>query len=186
MAKKVNEVLDPTNPIAAAVLPLKSTAQDRAEKHAREVITGVTSEMLINNNNVNAFAPYPRAFNMSRAEYHKKKAKHDLVISLTKRVNPNDYVSDSPRVMCEKSCERFVAEARTFAAAQYDAFVFKLTHKIGATTSAVLDGNHVWSTSFLTVVKADSTREVWKTQTIVNHTKFGMPYLQWPSRKVKA
>lgn len=81
--------------------------------------------------------------------------------------------------------EKFVKEAEEDAAKEYDLFVAKLEEKIGACVSAELAGNHVWSHSILTVTKQDGTGERWKTQMILNVSKYGKVFNQFPTRKVK-
>lgn len=80
---------------------------------------------------------------------------------------------------------RYVKTAREDAAAQYEAFVAKLTVKIGAVETATLAGRGVWSHSILTVTKSDGARENWKTQMILNVSGLGKVFNQWPTRKVK-
>ena len=81
--------------------------------------------------------------------------------------------------------EEYVADARKDAAAQYDSFIAKLNAKIGPATVARLEGNHVWSYSFLFVETASGS-QCWKTQMIINRSKLGKLFNQFPSRKVKA
>jgi len=80
---------------------------------------------------------------------------------------------------------RFIKIAKEDAAIQYDEFVAKLVIKIGKVTDATLFGNHVWSFSILTVTKEDGSIEKWKTQMIVNISKLGKLFNQWPTRKMK-
>lgn len=88
-------------------------------------------------------------------------------------------------VMPEELVEKFIQAAKADAAAQYEAFVAKLQQKIGEVKNATLKGNHVWSYSILTVEKPDGTVEHWKTQMIINVSKLGKMFNQFPTRKVK-
>ena len=89
-----------------------------------------------------------------------------------------------PVKMDREEIARFIKNSKEEAAAQYDAFVAKLIRKIGVVETAELTGNHVWSYSYLNVTKADGTKESWKTQMIVNVSKLGKLFNQWPTRKV--
>jgi hypothetical protein len=81
--------------------------------------------------------------------------------------------------------ERFITRAKEDAAAQYDSYVQKLIGKIGEVTAASLDGDHVWGFSYLTVTLPNGKKEVWKTQMIVNISKLGKLFNQFPTRKMK-
>lgn len=83
-----------------------------------------------------------------------------------------------------EKCKKFVEEARKNAAEQYDLFVEKLNQKIGVAITARLEGNHVWSYSFL-YVTTPTGDQCWKTQQIINQSKYGKLFNQFPSRKVK-
>jgi hypothetical protein len=115
-------------------------------------------------------------------------SKHNLYLSVT-AFDPSQSVrrmSDPhKRIASAAAEERFVAAAIELAATQYVAFVAKLVGKIGAVDSATLAGSHVWGYSILTVTKSDGSSERWQTQQIVNQSKLGTLFNQWPSRKVK-
>jgi len=174
------------NPIEIAVAPLKEDAIVRAAKEARETVERVRKELADANNDMEIAAPWPNYRECSDFMYQKKMQRHYLFSSLIKsheathRPGTPYYVDvDAAKV------ERFIEDAKKDAAAQYDAFVSKLVRKIGATTEASLTGNHVWGYFYLDVTKADGTKETWKTQQIVNVSKLGKFFNQWPSRKLK-
>jgi hypothetical protein len=175
-------------PVGAAVHAVKVQAVDYAEKMARQTVERVTKELAEHGGDMNAYAPYPYGSGYGY-QTDVAKAKHNLVSSLTESDPSKGYQVRSTRntpyfvVICEKDVERFVQRAREEAALQYDAFICKMVAKVGECVSAKLEGSHVWGHSFLTVEKEDGV-EVWKTQQIVNQTKYGNPYYQWPSRKM--
>lgn len=176
------------NHIEAAVLPLKSEAIVRAEKEARAIVEQVAGLLDQAGGDLQICAPYPSAWNMGRNEYLQKLSKYDLFRKLTSQINPNG--GRRPRdpemaKMDSERIERYVEAAKKNAAEQYDLFVAKLNSKIGEVTAAELEGNHVWGYSFLTVTKPDNTKEIWKTQMIVNQSKLGLLFNQFPTRKVK-
>lgn len=61
----------------------------------------------------------------------------------------------------------------------------KLEMKIGEHLTATLEGNHVWGDSFITVEKANGENERWRTHTILNVSKLGLYFNQFPTRKIK-
>ena len=173
-----------TNPVEAAVLPLKNAAIE----HAVEVAYAITERVRF------ALAgrefkrlPYPQSFNMGRNEWAKAKSAYDLESRLIETDGDCRPALGEVQLykMSLKAIDRFLDQVREDAAAQYDAFVAKLVTKVGEVETADLEGNHVWGYSFLKVVKADGTTETWKTQQIVNVSKLGTVFNQWPTRKVK-
>lgn len=176
--------------IEAAVMPLKAEAMDRAEKESREIIARLFAKLADANWKVNDVAPWPHT-QQSRKDYMTQKGKRNFVDSITSEHPENTRFvrydqADYRRAPNLDRVESIVKGAREDAAAQYDSFVGKLSAKIGATVEATLTGSHVWGYSFLKVVKADGTGETWKTQMILNVSKLGKLFNQFPTRKVKA
>jgi hypothetical protein len=173
------------NPIETAVAPLKADAIARAEQEVATLVANVTRALEAANWDRAVAAPYPNA-RQSRASYQQAMTKVRLFASLTRSLaisrmmHEPDYCRIVPELV-----EHFTEQARRDAAFQYEAFVAKLVKKIGDVADASLHGNHVWSYSILTVTLADDSRQTWKTQQIVNVSKLGKLFNQWPTRKLK-
>jgi hypothetical protein len=186
-ARKPKPWLDMENPIVKAVFPAKKDAQDRAERWGKERIAKVLAELAANGWDLNKAAPNPSSFKDSRNEYKAKRAKREHFASLIVYQEKVRYDRDELLVARSEAQEaRFIETVREMAGQQYESFIFKMVAKIGEVETAALEGNHVWGESYLTVTKAGGVSEVWKTQQIVNHSIYGTPYNQWPSRKLKA
>ena len=176
-----------TPPVEAAIAHLKGEAMTRAQIDAIAQIGRIIKIIEEHGWDVEKAAPYPNSNWRSREEYITKRARYNIFRRLTKsknttgcrKMNDPDFVEVSP--INEAT---FVNEAIDRAAIQYDAFVAKLVGKIGDCDTATLSGSHVWGYSILTVTKG-STVERWKTQQIVNVSKLGLLFNQWPSRKMK-
>ena len=80
--------------------------------------------------------------------------------------------------------ELFLKQVALDAAADFDAYVGKLTKKVGDVVSAKVEGA-LWQGSRLTVTKADGSIERWNTQQIINVSVLGKLFNQWPTRKQK-
>lgn len=173
------------NEIEQAVSHLKQEAMKRAERFARDTVMQVHQLLTASNNDLHVAAPYPSGLNMDRAQYRTAVAKYQMFQQLTTwrkgSVGLHDpcYADVDP-----EKVEKYVQAAREDAATQYDAYVAKLIKKIGPVKLARLEGNHVWSYSFLHV-ETKRGMEVWKTQMILNHSKYGKVFNQFPTRKVK-
>lgn len=174
------------NLIEQAVLPLKQDAIDRAERDAKVYIENMVSELKAANWDLRIAAPWPRSSNAGRVEYMTGCAKHRQYSNLTgykeweSRPNlPLIVHRDS------KKCAKFVEDCKAAAAVQYDEFVKKLVGKIGPVNTVMLTGNHVWGYSLLDVTLLTGEQQRWKTQQIVNVSKLGKYFAQWPSRQVK-
>jgi hypothetical protein len=175
------------NPIEAAVSPLRTDAVVRAETDATTLANRLLAELEAAGWDLNTVAPRPTT-DMSRAtykSYQRRRAQFAMVARyagaavLRNRNSPEIYARDDERVA------KFVQQCKEAAAASYDAFVAKLSAKIGDCTSATLSGNHVWGRSTLTVTKPDGATERWHTQQIVNQSVLGLLFNQWPTRKGK-
>lgn len=172
-----------TNPIEAAVAPLKADALTRAEKNAREMVAEYVAALAEMGG---ARYPYPKSFGMGREQYARAMAKYNVMNALTTPLKSTHRLGEP--VLCKidpAKVERFVQQAQEAAGLAYDAFVAKLVAKVGEVESAELTGNHVWGYSVLKVVKVGGVVESWKTQQIVNVSKLGLLFNQWPTRKMK-
>lgn len=174
------------NPIETAVSPLKVEAVARAEKECRAMVQRMTETLEGAGWDLNVVAPYPNSRTMDRKAYLQAKARRNSFHAITRSIKPTLRPGEPYIVeLFPAAVERFVESCKADAAAQYDAFVAKLSRKIGECLDATLSGNHVWGYSVLTVEKADGSVERWQTQQIVNCSSLGKLFNQWPSRKLK-
>jgi hypothetical protein len=171
------------NHIEIAVAPLKADAIARAEVEANKIIAFVREELAKHEHNMDKAAPYPKSYG-SEKEYWVMKGKRELFYRLCDR-RPESHNYNAPNLVdvSDKLVAKFIKDTQDDAALQYDMFVRKLVSKIGACDSAELSGNHVWGYSILDVKKGDK-EEAWKTQQIVNTSKLGKLFNQWPTRKM--
>lgn len=173
------------NPVEQAVAPLKVQAVESAKKYAEDRIEYVRKELEAVGMDSEKFAPYP--FNLNGMAHALALGKYEMVSAITRWVEATHRRGTPCIVKMDAERSRlFVKRAQERAAELYDAFVAKLVAKIGPCESATLEGSHVWGYSFLHIVKADGSRETWKTQQIANYSKYGKYYAQWPSRKLKS
>ncbi len=174
-----------TNLIEAAVAPVKAEAFARAQQDAVALIDRLTAKLEEAGWDLDVAAPYPNSRTDGRNTYLAKKARRSLFEAITRSAQSSRSMRDPCIVVPAPDREaHFVNNAIDLAGQQYDAFVAKLVGKIGEVDSASLAGSHVWGHSVLTVTKGE-TVERWKTQQIVNQSKLGTLFNQWPSRKVK-
>lgn len=171
------------SPIAKAVEPLKAEAMDRAETFAHETIKKVEEILQNSNFDLRIAAPYPKTFTNERTQAI---SKYNLFHTLCKS-REGSHMIDSPVYadINPEAVEKYIKNVREDAAIQYDEFIAKLVEKIGDVTEANLTGNHVWGHSILTVKMPDGFTEKWKTQMIINVSKLGKVFNQWPTRKIK-
>jgi hypothetical protein len=170
--------------IAAAVEPLRADAMDRAGTYAHNMIERAYGELAANEWDLNKVAPNPHSY-MSRRSYMTAKARRSFFQKITKALD-NRWSSTGPYIVeANAECaKRFVDQAREDASFQFDAFVAKLSKKIGECDSAEIESRSVWQHSLLTVRKGEAV-EVWQTQQIVNTSSLGKPFNQWPTRQLK-
>lgn len=181
------------NPIEKAVLPLKKDAIARAKAEAEHVIQQTRDDLVKAGGDINTAAPYPASYGSKALHGIAReiaRMRYNLFHALIKAdpAHRPSYRPDEPSYVLidEDKVQRFIKQRMEWAAADYDAFVIKLVKKIGDTKSAKLHGNHVWGYSTLIVTIPDGELQAWKTQQIVNHSKLGKPFNQWPTRRLKS
>lgn len=177
------------NPIEQAVMPLKDDAIERAQQAAIEEVNTIERELAEHGGDINKAAPYPRSLG-GGLRFYLARAKYNTFHAVCVADPSHGYQSNNGHnsyfvVLDQARVDRFIKSRMADAATQYDAFVQKLVAKIGEVTDAKLIGNHVWSYSTLVVTMPDGTQQAWKTQQIVNYSKHGKPFNQWPSRQMK-
>ena len=174
------------NPIEIALLPLKTEAAKRAEIDSKNVIERISTELLAANNNLDIIAPKANSLRQNRNDYIITNEKRKFYRSLMKARQTSTRINE-PLIcdMDEHACLRFIEESIRNAEFEYDKFVTKMVRKIGDIKTASLFGEHIWGYSILTVTFEDNRQEKWRTQQIVNVSKLGKLFNQWPSRKIK-
>lgn len=186
----IDGLIEPTkemtmNVIEQAVAPLKSKAMDAAEQYARRVIAWYLEKLAAANWDAQVAFPRPRSFKMSRNEYHKAQAQRQVMMLVTESAGYSSRI-DGPemRKQSDAAEARFIEMARIDARLNYDAYVAKLVSKIGEADSAELSGDALWTYSVLKVAKGDKI-ERWKTRQILNVSKLGKVFNQFPTRLMK-
>jgi hypothetical protein len=174
------------NPIAAAIAPLKQGAQDHAEQFARRQCDRMLAKLEEDGWDAQKSYPYPSSRRMDRIAYIFAAEDYKLSRRITKSTLQfcRAHGAPDPRVIDEAGIEQYVQEVRKEAGLSFEAYVAKLCRKVGTVDEASICGNALWASSILTVRKGDKT-EQWKTQQIVNISKLGRPYNQWPTRQLK-
>ena len=133
---------------------------------------------------LNVIAPFPKG---TDANYKEMKMMRAWLESLTTRANPQpSYKPCDPniRIASDSAKMRLIDNAVKEAELNYLDYITKLENKIGVTVkTAMLDGN-LWSGSILTVATTEGTQR-WNTKIIINQSKYGKLFNQFPSRKLK-
>lgn len=173
-----------TTPIADAVEPLRASAVQHAAEYAEAYIERVLANIARHGWDFDKAYPLPTS-RMSRSEYTQVAISRMNASRLVSWTKPSIRTGEPCIVVrSDKGCAKFVQDAKDDADASYTAFVAKLEAKVGEHQRATLEGNHVWGFSVLTVLTADGEQR-WKTQQILNVSKLGKVFNQWPTRLVK-
>lgn len=175
-------------PVGLALHPMKVEAVNAATKWANEKVERIKADLAAHDWDINKTAPYPKS-GETRLNYMMGLLKYQTYSKVTKtddtRTKPYRGFNEPHFVnMSDSGIARFVNEAETEAAFQYDMFIVKMVAKVGKCDNATIKGDHIWSYSILTVTKGDKI-ENWKTQQITNVSKLGKYFPQWPSRLMK-
>jgi len=185
-AKKAREeerraIVNATDAVYQAVFPLKKMAQDRAEEMFRADVEQAKATLLKHGNDLDSILPYPekgdsgtmRAISLARSFY------------LSICIYDPEMEDGNFLLLNDDKVEKEVGKVRRDAGFEFEAYVAKLNTKINAKADkAVLEGNP-WFGSHLTVYIKDREPQVWHTKMIVNRSKLGKLFNQFPTRLVK-
>jgi hypothetical protein len=179
------------NKIELAISPLKNDAVKSALAIAHDDIESVKKNLEASGWDREKVASYP-ASNWATPckDYQMKVEMYKFVCSITagddsknsgsRKLNDPYFV-----VMSNAGIDNYLEMVARDAGSRYVSFVAKMVKKIGDVADASLEGNHVWGNSILTITREDGSRERWFTQQIINVSKWGRLFNQWPSRKMK-
>lgn len=171
------------DPITVAVEPQRAEAVKRAEEAAIKQIETLKNRFQSEyQNDLKKVLPWN--LNAWDPQWKQRSDFKKMIESLTTRIADQHY-SENVREFDKAKTDKFIELSKKNADAQYTAFINKLISKIGDCKSATLEGSHIWGHSFLTVEKEDGVQEIWKTQMIINCSKLGNLFNQFPTRKVK-
>jgi hypothetical protein len=175
--------------IADATHPLKEAALARTLEKSEDFVAWVKARL-----EHHGFDPYAIVPNVPTIPYNSAKP-WEIKDNREKRAD-----ADNRRAMytqflqrsgdkyswSQELADRYVEMCLASTAAHYDSYVSKMNDKIKNPVSASFRWvGDVWGHSELIIQLADGSTEVWKTQTIVNCSKLGKLFNQWPSRRVK-
>lgn len=179
-------------PVGLCIHPMKIDAVNAMEGKVRERVGNLLLKLEAHGGDIHKAFPYDNNFRNHSEENQQAKKLHNFVrristdteelIDIILPYHSRNY----KRVANAEGIERVVQENRDMAAMNYDMFICKMVTKVGPdAVSATIEGSHVWGNSILTVTKKGDVVERWHTQTIWNVSKYGLPFNQWPSRKMK-
>ena len=138
---------------------------------------------------LNLVAPRPHT-GMGAQAYKTANAKRSVFERITSpapaarnlRIKRGD---SEPRVRNVEAELRYIKDNIDAAEASYREYVHKMVEKIGKpVVDATLTGNP-WTGSTLVVTTSDGENQTWRTQMIINRSKYDRLFNQFPSRQLK-
>ena len=133
--------------------------------------------------NIQQYAPRAKS-TMSREKYIQVSRFHDLVMSITRPSQSDSYLREPH----PEAVKVMIAKVREQADANCTAYAAKLDFKTGGNAvraKAWTLTADPWIESMLEITKPNGEVEHWRTQLIYNHSVYGLPFVQFPTRKVK-
>lgn len=149
----------------------------RAGKMASEQYDNDMERLKAANWDLNVFAPAPN-YKMSTSAYQAAKRKRDYFMSLT-----DEGDGKGIRKASAAKKKKFKEDNERNARADYMAWIHKMVEKIGRPVIKSKVTGNPWTGSTLTVTTDDDKEQVWHTQMIINRSKYGTLFNQFPSRK---
>lgn len=141
---------------------------EEAKKRAHEWIIE-KKNTLKERGGVNAIAPEPqRGLFSTDYKAYKNATTLRTFWSFVDRVDVDEYVSEEAKA----------------AGASYDAWTHKLVQKIGKPVTQAQVSGDPWHGSYITVKTKDGEEQSWHTKMILNRSKLGKMFNQFPTRRV--
>lgn len=158
---------------------------DMARKRAEEFVKDKLETLKKYDMDLDKAAPRPRS-NMGRGEYMAAQAKRDLYRSFTKAVSDTHRIGEPYIVKANQAMiDRYIEMNKKGAEDAYRNFMEKMIQKIGKpVVNAKMTGN-IWTNAVLHVTTDDGEEQSWKTQMILNFSKYQKMFNQFPSRRIK-
>jgi len=172
------------NPIEAAVAPLRAASIARAVATVKAHVEHIIATHPVGF----AFSekyPKPDSWTTGRKAYLSRENERRFLKSVLK-VEATNHTFRAPEFVTgtnEAGIASLIEQTERDAAASFDAYVAKLTGKVGECDSASVVGA-LWEGSILTVTKGEKT-ERWTTKQIINVSCLGKLFNQWPTRLAK-
>ena len=151
---------------------------ERAFKIAGEQYDNSMKQLEEKNWDLDLFAPEPNS-KMSRAAYQSANRKRYYFMSLTDKGE-----GEGIRKPSATKKKKFQDDSKKAAHDDYMAWIYKMTDKIGRPVIKSKIVGDPWTGSKLYVTTDDNKEQVWKTQMIINRSKYDKLFNQFPSRKV--
>lgn len=171
------------NLIEQAVAPLRQASIDAAMSRAHRIVEAFIKSLAENDNDLKIVAPYPKS---SDRDFRAKEQYYYFARSITKSRGSVSLPSAPCQAdLSPEGVSRYFDEVQEDAANAFNAYVAKLNDKVGQVDEAkMIYDRGIWNESILEVKKAEGV-ERWKTQIIVNFSKYNKPFNQFPTRKLK-
>ena len=169
--------------IADATHPMKIAAMEKSRKEAEEYLEKIKARL-----EKNDFDPYkvvprppvqtPQTYDGGYAEKEANKNRYPYEQMVARNGSRYEWA--------ENKAQRYIDNCVKGTSDHYDSYVSKMNNKIKNPVSAKFSWvSDVWGSSMLEVTLLDGTTEYWKTQIIVNVSKLGKLFNQWPTRRIK-
>lgn len=154
----------------------------RASERAAEQYESCIKEFEKHDWDLDEVAPTPTA-GIGRAAYIAMANKREFLSSLTvaTRSGPGKNI----RAYSAERKKALMDEASQDAHDNYMAWVAKIIDKIGKVVQTAEMSGNPWTGSTLSVVTQDGEKQVWHTKMIINASKYGKLFNQFPSRRDK-
>lgn len=163
----------------------KETYKKRAEEVATKHIDYLLDELKKANWDLDIIAPAPDTIKRF-SSWGSDSARRNLYSSITDQAAPS--ITFKYSGLRKKSASKrimFIKDAIANAAESYDNYVGKMVVKIGKPVVSATFTGDPWHGSLLTVVTSDGGKQVWNTKMILNYSKYGAMFNQFPSRLKK-
>lgn len=157
---------------AALVDALKENRTQYVEEARKRALTYITDTQrrITERGGADRVAPDPdRGMRRDDPKAYEKAQQKRAWVEMIMKQDPDDYAEREARASGDS----------------YDAWVYKLVQKIGKPVTSADVAGDPWTGSTISVTTNDGEQQTWRTQMILNTSKLGKVFNQFPTRKMK-
>ncbi|PKO94022.1 MAG: hypothetical protein CVU15_01485 [Betaproteobacteria bacterium HGW-Betaproteobacteria-1] len=176
MDKKVKDFNEALHELREQLKPYFAEFEEKCALDKKNQIEMLVKKLELNDMDINKTWPNPR-YGVDILEYH-------YAISFIDFKDKNYWNAPSPVKLNEEKIQKIIKCSKFMARESLDAYVTKLQEKIGEKVSSALIRGDLWEHSVLEVKTVSGKEIMFRTQKIVNSSKYGKAFYQFPTRRV--
>lgn len=175
--------------LSKELAPYLVEMKKRYRAGGQQLIDNVTKRLKENDWDLQKVAPSPRTL-FDRKAYMESRRFRETIGKFTSLDRNKNRISRSPSdpeyvIIDSGKVSRYLDYMEKEAEASFDAYIAKLAGKIGQEIKSAEVRGNLWQGSNLRIVTMADEEQIWNTKIIINRSKLGLLFNQYPTRRAK-